>query len=218
VVREIGEPANRWPKNSLYLQQDPSGNIVQRIVVKTTQIPHNMWTEAKRWHVDSLNPTKAEHMEIKVMEQIANVDGNHKCVRLEHYTTDRPTFSYRLYMGYHPHGNLVQFTKDRSFYNNRRKIPEPVLWKWFEDLTEAGLLMSTGAEPGVDAKVGWKKIVHCDFKPLNVFLDTSDAKRWRSYPQAIVGDFGESVFTDEKDPFNPTWYNAQYGNSTQTYA
>jgi serine/threonine protein kinase len=197
--------------NSLYLQRGPNGNIVQRIIVKTTQIPHEMWIQARRWHIDALGPAKAQHMEIAVMEAIANVEGDHKCVRLQHYTTDGPTFSYRMYIGYHPRGDLGQFTKKKSFYNHRERIPEPALWKWFEDLTEASLLLSTGAEPEADAKDGWKKIVHCDLKPANVFLDNPDEKRWRSYPQAVVGDFGLAVFTDENDPFNPTWYNADGG-------
>lgn len=88
-------------KISLYVQRDAAGNIVQRIVVKTASVPHEMWIQARRWHIDALDPTKApEHMEIAVMEKIANVEGNHKCVRLQHYTTDRSTFSYRLYVGY----------------------------------------------------------------------------------------------------------------------
>ena len=110
-------------------------------------------------------------MEIKVMEAIANVLGNHKCVRLQHYTTDRTTFSYRLYMSYHPRGDLSNFTSDQSKHKGR--LPEPALLKWFEDLTEASFLLSKGAEPWSDAKDGWKKIVHCDIKPQNIFLDNS---------------------------------------------
>jgi len=65
-----------------------------------------MWIQARQWHVDEFDPTKREHMEIKVMEAIANVAGNHKCVRLQHYTTDRSTFSHRMYISYMPHGDL----------------------------------------------------------------------------------------------------------------
>jgi serine/threonine protein kinase len=176
-----------------------------------------MWIQARQWHVDERDPTKREHMEIKVMEAIADVPGNHKCVRLQHYTTDRSTFSYRLYLSYLPHGDLSQFTKAKSFYKNINKIPEPALWKWFQDLTEAGLLLSTGAAPRSDAALGWKKIVHCDFKPANVFLDTPEKEHWRSYPPCHLGDFGLAAFTDESDPLNPTLYNAPEGKSTSMY-
>ena len=160
----------------MFVQHDTAGNIVQRMIVKTCSVPHHGWVQARRWHTDPSDPgAKPEHMEIKVMEAIANVLGNHKCVRLQHYTTDRTTFSYRLYMSYHPRGDLSHFatiTED-SIYQGNNHIPEPVLRKWFEDLTEASFLMSKGAEPLSDAKDGWKKIVHCDIKPQNIFLDNS---------------------------------------------
>ena len=196
-------------QNSLYVQEDPAGNIAQRMVVKTTAVPHSVWIQARQWHVDERDPTKRQHMEIKVMEAIAGVEGDHKCVRLLHYTTDHSTFSYRLYTGYHPRGDLSNFTAPWNYYmTNDAIIPEPVLWKWLEDLTEASLLLSTGVEPLSAAVDGWKKIVHCDLKPSNVFLDNPDAEIWRSYPQAVVGDFGLSIFTDDRDPFNPSWYNS----------
>jgi len=178
-----------------------------------------MWIQARRWHTDERErDSKPQHMEIEVMKAIASVEGNHKCVRLYHYTTDRSTFSYRLYMSYHTRGDLSFFTSDQSGYKGPTKIPEPAMWKWFEDLTEACLLMSKGAEPKSDAKDGWKKIVHCDLKSQNIFLDNPDAKLWKSYPQAMMGDFGIAVFTDEDDPFNPTWYNAPGGKWTSMYA
>jgi len=200
--------------NSLYVQVDPAGNILQRMVVKTVLMPHSAWIQARQWHVDERDPIKKEHMEIEVMEAIANVEGTHKCVRLRHFTTHDSKFMYCLYTGYHPRGDLSDLTKHTSRYQGTENfIPEPVLWKWLEDLTEASLLLSKGAAPPSDAVEGWKKIVHCDFKPANVFLDNPDAELWRSYPQAVVGDFGLAVFTDEHDPFNPTWYNA-YGIGT----
>jgi serine/threonine protein kinase len=174
----------------LYIQTDTAGNIAQRMVVRTTSIPHEMWIQARRWYVDALNPgAEAQHMEIKVMKEIAKIAGNHKCVRLQHYTTDRSTFSYRMYLSYHPRGDLSYFANGlESIYRKDNRIPEPALWKWFEDLTEACFLLSKGAGPLSDPFDGWKKIVHCDLKPNNVFLDNPDQELWSSYPQAIVGD------------------------------
>ena len=196
-------------QNSLYVRLDPAGNITHRMVVKTTSLPHHVWIMARQWYVDESDPTKRQHMEIKVMEEIAGVAGDHKCVRLQNATIDHSRFMYSLYTPFYPRGDLSDFIMPWSEYMHSGKmIPEPVLWKWLEDLTEASLLMSTGAAPQSAGVDGWKKIVHCDFKPSNVFLDNPDAELWRSYPQAIVGDFGLAIFTDENDPFNPSWYNA----------
>jgi serine/threonine protein kinase len=200
-------------ENSLYVQEDPAGNIVQRIVVNTTSVPHPSWVHVRYWHVDEHDPTKRQHMEIKVMEAIASVGVDHKYVRPRHFTTDRSNFSYRLHIGYHPRGDLPYFVSPGSAYAKakKKKVPEPVLWEWLEDLTEASLLLGTGAGLRSAAVESWKKIVHCDFKPANVFLDNPDSKIWKYYPQAIVGDFGLFVFTDENDHFNPSWYNASGG-------
>jgi serine/threonine protein kinase len=75
-------------------------------------------------------------------------------------------------------------------------IPEPLLWKWFEDLAKACRLMDEEQDLSNDPKdprPGLSAIVHRDIKPSNVFLDLPSGVGgdWPSYPIATMGDFGE---------------------------
>jgi serine/threonine protein kinase len=80
--------------------------------------------------------------------------------------------------------------------NDGYDIPEPLLWKWFEDLAKACRLMDEEQDFSNDPKdprPGLNTIVHRDIKPSNVFLDlpSNVVGDWPSYPVAIMGDFGE---------------------------
>ena len=80
-------------------------------------------------------------------------------------------------------------------FNDEFDVPEPLVWKWLEDLAIACRLLHEGKDlvevyPG--QQTGQHVIVHRDIKPGNVFLDLPDEESdWPTYPIATLGDFGE---------------------------
>ena len=83
-----------------------------------------------------------------------------------------------------------------EIYNDGREIPEPLVWKWFEDLAKACVLMERGKDlpSGSFSRLsGNHTIVHRDIKPANIFIDLASDKDddWPEYPVAVVGDFGK---------------------------
>jgi len=88
--------------------------------------------------------------------------------------------------------------KDESqeIYNDGKDIAEPLVWKWFEDLAKACLLLEKGKDlpsGSVSRLSGHHVIVHRDIKPPNIFLDLPSGidGDWPEYPVATLGDFGK---------------------------
>lgn len=73
---------------------------------------------------------------------------------------------------------------------------EPFLWHVFECLCTAGLLLDRGA---AERNPMWKTIVHRDLRPVNIFLASPDANRFRRYPTPKIGDFGLAVYAPPSD-------------------
>ena len=83
-----------------------------------------------------------------------------------------------------------------EIYDDGREIPEPLVWKWFEDLAKACVLLENGKNHTNDPTgrlSGQHAIVHRDIKPENIFLDVPSEEygEWPGYPKATLGDFGE---------------------------
>lgn len=81
-------------------------------------------------------------------------------------------------------------------YDDDFDVPEPLVWKWLEDLAKACLLLERGQDFTNDKHARQKcrhVIVHRDIKPGNVFLDlaSNESGDWPTYPIATLGDFGE---------------------------
>lgn len=89
-------------------------------------------------------------------------------------------------------------TKDKplDIYNDGLEVPESLVWKWFEDLAKACVLMEKGKDfpsDSVSRQSGQHTIVHRDIKPDNIFLEPPSKVDgdWPEYPVAILGDFGK---------------------------
>lgn len=85
--------------------------------------------------------------------------------------------------------------QSQGVYNDRSDVPEPLLWKWFEDLAKSCLLLEQGKDHTddlTDRRSGHHVIVHRDIKPANLFLDRPSGNHgdWPDYPIATLGDFG----------------------------
>lgn len=83
-----------------------------------------------------------------------------------------------------------------EIYDDGREVPEPLVWKWFEDLAKACVLLENGKDIPSDPPSrlsGQHVIVHRDIKPPNIFLDvpSEELGEWPGYPVATLGDFGE---------------------------
>lgn len=84
---------------------------------------------------------------------------------------------------------------DTIVFKDSRDVPEPLVWKWLEDLAKACGLMEEGVNVSKDPSdpAGHRVILHRDIKPGNIFLDlASDTDGdWPAYPIATLGDFGQ---------------------------
>lgn len=235
--------------NVLY-QTNDHGQIFDRIVVKDSFFPGHELSNYTVWYSDGdvRDLSTRTHMEIKAMQDITDqeVFGPTKCVRYRADKQDIPKLFYRLYMAFYPHGDLQSVFKPRptvrtrgraarkgkkeaaepeldpsGAYGDDNEVPEPTIWKWFEDLTEACLVMAYGRIPSPDENFipdkSWKKIVHRDIKPLNIFLGSPSNKDndWPTLPIAHLGDFGKTIHTSPTDPLNPLAYNQ--GDGTAHY-
>lgn len=86
-------------------------------------------------------------------------------------------------------------TPDKEVIADGRDIPEPLVWKWLEDLAVACELLQNGVDKRhgpAEPKVNYT-IVHRDIKPHNFFLDLPSEVNgdWPGYPIAVMGDFGQ---------------------------
>lgn len=86
---------------------------------------------------------------------------------------------------------------ETEVYNDAYNAPEPILWKWLEDMARACQLMEQGVtlSPGPGEPDVHRIIVHRDIKPDNTFLDLPSEVDgdWPGYPIATLGDWGKST-------------------------
>lgn len=197
--RELG--SGSFGVARLYYRVDDNGNVEERIVVKDAYFNGLDLTDYTAWAGSDLrDPDKRLHMEIKTMMDITarETGGPTKCVRYLAHSQDWQRFAYRLYMAYCPLGELAQCFRHRTprqtlsmrlldkikpaeeptVYNDGQDVPEPMIWKWLEDLTETCMLVGYGRVLTNEAQTDgeWKKIVHREIKPRNIFLDLPSDK------------------------------------------
>lgn len=108
---------------------------------------------------------------------------------------DKDPHIFRIYMEFCNYGDLWGLIEnytpkvDAAFNISKRGfIPEPFLWKLFEDVVIAGILMERGdLEPTTKP---WGVIVHRDWRSENVFLGENTSGLYEGYPTAKTADFG----------------------------
>ncbi|THY80933.1 kinase-like protein [Aureobasidium pullulans] len=109
--------------------------------------------------------------------------------------------AWRFYTPYYSFGDLYKFILKQGVENpatptkGHRQVPEPFVWYLLHRLACAARIMDqTLANEDMDYQ-----IVHCDFKPANLFLGAPGSLGSRAqfpiYPPVYVGDFGNAKIT-----------------------
>ncbi|KAI9886950.1 MAG: hypothetical protein M1823_001242 [Watsoniomyces obsoletus] len=109
------------------------------------------------------------------------------------------TPSASLYMGYCDLGSIDDLIKKYRARPSRAYIPEPFIWHTLHSLMKALTYMICGASgngPEVVPVRGWKRTLHKDIKPSNIFLKAPNPGG--RYPSIVLGDFGLAVREDDR--------------------
>lgn len=165
------------------------------MVLKDTYISDNNWRDRRYWY-DVNTP-----LDCYIHEALSNVPNARNIVGLLGFRLYDSKRMYRLYMEYCCHGDLLTLIlrhrkrdglRDEHGVRLSPKIPEPAIWYIFEALVAAALVMNWGSLTAWVPK-GWRKVIHRDIKPTNVFLGSPHPEIWPTYPVPKLADFGLSI-------------------------
>ena len=117
---------------------------------------------------------------------------NDRIVLLTDYLQSAHVPQVQLYLEYCDGGDLHGLLE--CYRNHGRTLPESFAWHAFRQIAE-GLAF---IHQGYDHKLGpnqtlpntWKKVIHADLKPENIFLRVP--KTAGDYPDLVLADFGNS--------------------------
>ena len=101
--------------------------------------------------------------------------------------------SASIYMGFCESGSLDDCLE--KYHRAGLGIDEGFIWNTFIQLANAIGYLQYGIHDtaaGTPRSPHWRKIVHRDIMPRNVFLK----QRNQPYPRIVLGDFGESTYVD----------------------
>ncbi|KAK4628660.1 uncharacterized protein CLAFUR5_20196 [Fulvia fulva] len=185
--------AGAYGAPQIWLKQDESGRIIDRVAMKDTESPH--YQDVGRSYKipnEVFAPLKLQHL-----------PGGNNVVMVRSWRQDERIRKVRIYTEYCPQGTLSSLIKDYQLrYGvattvqqiNDAEVPEAFCWHALWCLTQVGLLMERGAVHKRDVPQGtWPLIVHRDIKPDNIFLSGNQGFQWRGYPTTKLGDWGLSV-------------------------
>ena len=117
---------------------------------------------------------------------------NDRIIRLTHYLHSAHVPQIQLYLEYYDGGDLAKLLK--WYRDHSRTLPEPFAWHAFRQIAEGLAFIHCGYDhklgPNQDDSKDWKKVIHADLKPGNIFLRMS--KNPEDYPDLVLADFGNS--------------------------
>ncbi|KAK6432595.1 hypothetical protein LTR95_011234 [Oleoguttula sp. CCFEE 5521] len=191
-------------------QLDAQQDVINLAAVKDCYVDQTSWDNWIHWDGDARDAQNRVPIEVGTLTAIKNksTSGSEKIVRLRHACPVNLTKrSYRIYMDYY-NGTLDLATRSRQGQN----FPEPIIWRWLEDLTEGCLVMSEGnIDDDTPRPADWKRIVNRDIKPSNILLGDPVGQGWRTIASCRMADWGGAVYTHAADPHNPLSYNYHAG-------
>ncbi|KAI9812880.1 MAG: hypothetical protein M1827_004398 [Pycnora praestabilis] len=117
-----------------------------------------------------------------------------------------------LYIDYCDLGTMDHLIE--NFKNRGRLIPEAFVWKTFIVLADVLRYLHFGIRgtKGISYVRDWKKVLHRDIKPPNIFLKSNSRSRPGDCPKIILGDFGLAIREDHNE-----WNNIRNGLGTITW-
>ncbi|CZT25262.1 uncharacterized protein RCC_10991 [Ramularia collo-cygni] len=188
AVGPAGTGGNR--KSIITYIKTVAGLVVDRVVVKDER---DMFDFASVWDSATIIGRNLP-TEITTMLRVRSRIGSQNIVKLRNWRVDDATAhesgrhqSFRIYLECCGFGTLTEV---------ERPVPEPFIWKLFEDLVNACVILDRGdVDPG---GASWDPIVHRDMKLDNIFL-SDPGKSFCWYPTAKLGDFGPAMFVLPND-------------------
>ena len=148
---------------------------------------------------------------ITAMLSLRPLIGSDRIVKLIRWNQGRLPHIFRIYMEFCNYGDLFSLICNYSplsheagnILKERDLIPEPFIWKMFEDLVITGILMERGdLEPTTKR---WGVIVHRDWRSQNVFLGENTSGIYKGYPTSKTGDFGWCAIMPTSEEKHPGW-------------
>jgi hypothetical protein len=178
---------------TLYTCTKSDGNVTRRIVVKdiivkeaTSELREQQFKDPRKWHGDtSAFAVDNNHvpMEFHTQQIVSTAPGFFNGVKF----LARPQIMWqdwktRLYMEHVPKGDADKLVKNHK--DDDEPVPETFLWLCFQALIKTALVMERGylEEDEEDQPAEWSQIVHCDFKPGNLFLGLPKPNFYPLYP------------------------------------
>lgn len=117
---------------------------------------------------------------------------NDRIIRIMDYLHSAHVRQIQIYMEYCNGGDLQKLL-DR-YHTHGRILPESFAWHAFRQIAEGLAFIHYGYDhelgPNQKCPENWKKVIHADLKPENIFLRTS--KSPENYPDLVLADFGNS--------------------------
>ncbi|KAL8824454.1 MAG: hypothetical protein Q9170_008146, partial [Blastenia crenularia] len=187
----------------LWEKIDADGRVLDRVCIKQTKAA----TLSKYdWEMPQ---------EVAIMSNLLDDGKNNGILQLRSYKRYPRSQAHRLYLEYCEHGDLEKLIA--KYRARKRYFPEEFIWDVFYHLAKACRAMDRGPSDEDRVMDEADTYVHCDIKPENIFLASSQEYNDDGipiYPSARLGDFGIAIVTGVNDPDNPSLYK---GRGTMGY-
>lgn len=174
----------------------------------------HFWNSQMLWHGASALRLPQE----AAVHRVLNTEPSAAVVGYRSDVVYQQRKAFRIYLDFCPYKDLWCFSDRYKFVDEikneeqrveiqkkrQEHLPEPFLWYLMLRLTEACITLKSVPERSLQSEA-----IHRDIKLENIYMD-EPGDEWPDYPTPRLGDFGLTIFTNERDNRNPENY-AGYG-------